>query len=60
METNAEKFPALQCTKEGKCRIEKAVAREFLLTIFLNGQETGNSDVLPERPEIFSCRFSCL
>ena len=39
METNAEKFPALQCTGEGKSRIEKAVAREILLTIFLNGQE---------------------
>jgi len=39
METNAEKFPVLQCTGEGKSRIEKAVAREILLTIFLNGQE---------------------
>ena len=39
METNAEKFPALQCTSEGKSRIEKTVAREILLTIFLNGQE---------------------
>ena len=39
METNAEKFPALQWTNEGKSRIEKAVAREILLTIFLNGQE---------------------
>ena len=39
METNAEKFPALQCTSEGKSRIEKTVAREIFLTIFLNGQE---------------------
>ena len=39
METNAEKFPALQWTNEGKSRIEKAVAREILLTIFFNGQE---------------------
>ncbi len=39
MEINIEKFPALQCTNEGKCRIEKIVAREFLLTIFLNEQE---------------------
>ena len=39
MDTNAEKFPALQCTNEGKSRIEKTVAREILLTIFLNGQE---------------------
>jgi FdhD protein len=39
METNAEKFPALRFTKEGKSPIEKAVAREFMLTIFLNGQE---------------------
>jgi FdhD protein len=37
--TNSEKFPALQYTEEGKCPIEKAVAREFMLTIFLNGQE---------------------
>ena len=39
METNSEKFPALRLTKEGKSPIEKAVAREFMLTIFLNGQE---------------------
>jgi len=39
METNTEKFPVLQYTDDGKNRIEKAVAREFLLTIFLNGQE---------------------
>jgi FdhD protein len=39
METDTEKFPALQCTKEGRNSIEKTVAREFLLTIFLNGQE---------------------
>jgi FdhD protein len=39
METNSDKFPALRFTKEGKSRIEKAVAREFMLTIFLNGQE---------------------
>ena len=37
--TNEEKFPALQCTKESKNRIEKAVAREFMVTIFLNGKE---------------------
>jgi FdhD protein len=39
METNTEKFPVLQYTDDGKNRIEKTVAREFLLTIFLNGQE---------------------
>jgi FdhD protein len=39
METNAEKFPALQHTSEGKSRIEKTVARELFLTIFLNGRE---------------------
>jgi FdhD protein len=39
METDTEKFPAIQCTKEGRSPIEKTVAREFLLTIFLNGQE---------------------
>ena len=39
METNTEKFPVLQYTDGGKNRIEKTVAREFLLTIFLNGQE---------------------
>ena len=39
METDTEKFPALQCTKESRSPIEKTVAREFLLTIFLNGQE---------------------
>jgi FdhD protein len=39
METNAEKFPALQYANGEKSRLEKAVARENLLTIFLNGQE---------------------
>jgi FdhD protein len=39
METNSEKFSALQYTLEGKSSYEKAVAREFMLTIFLNGQE---------------------
>jgi FdhD protein len=39
METNSEKFPALRFTKEGKSPIEKVVAREFMLTIFLNRQE---------------------
>ena len=39
METNSEKFPALRFTKEGKSQIKKAIAREFMLTIFLNGQE---------------------
>jgi FdhD protein len=39
METDTEKLPALQFTKEGRSPIEKTVARELLLTIFLNGQE---------------------
>ena len=39
METNAENFPALRFNKEGESHIEKAIAREFMLTIFLNGQE---------------------
>ncbi len=39
METNIENFPALQCTNEGKSRIEKTVAREFMCTIYLNEKE---------------------
>ena len=39
MEINTEKFPVSQYTENGKNSIEKTVAREFLLTIFLNGQE---------------------
>ena len=39
MESNAEMFPALRFTKEGKNHVEKTIAREFMLTIFLNGQE---------------------
>jgi len=39
MVTNDENISALQCTKESKSRIEKAIARESLLTIFLNGKE---------------------
>ena len=39
METNTEMFPVLQYTDDSKNRIEKTVAREFLLTIFLNMQE---------------------
>jgi len=39
VETDVEKFPVVQYTKEDRSRIEKVVAREFLLTIFLNGQE---------------------
>jgi FdhD protein len=39
LENNSEKFPALRFTKEGKSHIEKAIAQEFMLTIFMNGQE---------------------
>jgi FdhD protein len=39
MEMNAEEFAALECTRENKSHIKKAVALEFLLTIFLNGKE---------------------
>ena len=39
MEINSEKFPALQHTEQGKSLVGKTVAREFMLTIFLNGQE---------------------
>jgi len=39
MENNTEKFSALQYTNDGKNRIEKTVAREFILTIYLNEQE---------------------
>jgi len=34
-----ERFPVLRLTKEGGSRIEVAAAREFLFTIFLNGEE---------------------
>lgn len=34
-----EKFPILRLTKEGRSRVEVAAAREFLFTIFLNGEE---------------------
>ncbi|MFC1943560.1 formate dehydrogenase accessory sulfurtransferase FdhD [Chloroflexota bacterium] len=34
-----ERFPILRLTKEGGNRVEIAVAREFLFTIFLNGEE---------------------
>jgi len=39
MEDEVEKFPVLRLTKEGKSNIEEAVAREFMATIFLNGEE---------------------
>ena len=39
MDPNAEKFAALQFSAEGRQPIEQAVAREILLTIFLNGKE---------------------
>jgi formate dehydrogenase assembly factor FdhD len=39
MDANAEKFTATQFTSEGKSPIEQSVAREILLTIFLNGKE---------------------
>ena len=39
MEINTEKFPVVQYNDSGKNGIQKTVAREFLLTIFLNGQE---------------------
>jgi FdhD protein len=39
METNTERFPVSQYTENGKISVEKTVAREFLLTIFLNRKE---------------------
>jgi FdhD protein len=39
MDSNAEKFTAQQFTPAGKVPVEKEVAREILLTIFLNGRE---------------------
>ena len=39
MEINSEKFSAFQHSEQGKSLVEKTVAREFMLTIFLNGQE---------------------
>jgi FdhD protein len=39
MEINTERFLVFQYNDSGKNSIEKTVAREFLLTIFLNGQE---------------------
>ncbi len=39
MEINTERFPVSQYNDKGKSAGEKTVAREFLLTIFLNGQE---------------------
>jgi len=39
MDPSTEKFAALQFTAEGKQPIEQAVAREILLTIFLNSKE---------------------
>jgi len=39
MDINAEKFTPLQITGNTRNRIEKSIAREYLLTIFLNGQE---------------------
>ncbi|MFC1976921.1 formate dehydrogenase accessory sulfurtransferase FdhD [Chloroflexota bacterium] len=53
MENDVERFPVLRVTKEGSSSIDVAVAREYLLTIFLNGQEVvtllcspGNLDYL--------------
>ncbi len=39
MENQIEKVPVLRLTREGQESIELAVAREFPLTIILNGQE---------------------
>ena len=39
MEKDMERFPALRLTAEGAEKIEDAVARESLATIFLNGKE---------------------
>lgn len=39
MEDEVERFPVLRFTKEGRSETELAVVKEFLFTIFLNGQE---------------------
>jgi len=39
MEDELERFPVLRFAKEGRSNAELAVAKEFLFTIFLNGQE---------------------
>ena len=39
MEDEVERFPVLRFTKEDRSNTELAVAKEFLFTIFLNGQE---------------------
>lgn len=39
MKEEAERFPILRFTKEGKSNTEVAIAKEFLFTIFLNDQE---------------------
>ena len=39
MENEIERFPILRFTKEGRSNIEEVVAREYMVTIFLNGQE---------------------
>ena len=39
MENEIERFPIMRLTKEGRSSIEEEVAREFPVTIILNGQE---------------------
>lgn len=57
MEINSEIFPVLHCTTESRNRIDKSVARESLLTIFLNGQELVTLLCSPEESKYLAVGF---
>lgn len=52
-----EKFPILRLTKEGSSHIEEAVAKEFLFTIFLNGEELATLLCSPGNLEYLAVGF---
>jgi len=58
MEDEVERFPVRRITKEGDIScIDEAVAREYLVTIFLNGQELVTLLCSPDNPGYLAAGF---
>ncbi len=58
MEDEVERFPVRRVTKEGNIScIDEAVAREYLVTIFLNGQELVTLLCSPDNLEYLAAGF---
>ena len=57
MEDEAERFPVLRITKEGRSNPELEVAKEFLFTIFLNDRELATLICSPKNLQYLAVGF---